>query len=67
VTTVVYELTGGTLHHTIIATATPTLVGWLAGFNSASVPNGTYTLQSAASYAGGVSGTSAPITITISN
>jgi phospholipase C len=67
VTTVVYELTGGTLNHTIIATATPTFVGWLAGFNSASVPNGTYTMQSLASFSGGVSGTSAPITITISN
>ena len=67
VTTVVYELTGGTLNQTIITTATPTLVGWLAGFNSAGVPNGTYTLQSAASYAGGVSGISPGIPITIAN
>ena len=31
------------------------------------VVNGQYTLQSVASYAGGVSGTSAPITITVGN
>jgi hypothetical protein len=67
VTTVVYELTGGSLNQTIIATATPTLVGWLAGINSASVPNGTYTLQSAASYAGGATGISPGIPITIDN
>jgi len=67
VTKVVYKLTSGTLNQTIIATATPTLVGWLADFNSASVPNGTYTLQSAASYAGGVSGISPGIPITIAN
>jgi hypothetical protein len=64
VTTVVYELTGGTLHQAVIGTATPTSVGWLAGFNSKSVANGTYTLESVASYAGGVSGTSAPVTVT---
>jgi uncharacterized protein YjbI with pentapeptide repeats len=67
VTTVVYELTGGTLNQAVIGTATPTIVGWLAGFNSTSVPNGTYTLESVASYAGGVSGTSAPVTITVNN
>ena len=31
------------------------------------MPNGTYTLQSVASYAGGVSGTSPGITITVAN
>ena len=67
VTKVVYKLTSGTLNQTIIATATPTLVGWLADFNSASVPNGTYTLQSAASYPGGVTGISPGIPITIAN
>jgi len=47
--------------------ATPTYVGWLAGFNSTSVPNGIYTLTSVASYAGGVRGTSLGVSITISN
>ncbi len=67
VTKVQYELTGGSLNDAIIATGTPTLYGWLAGWDSTTVPNGTYTLQSVASYAGGVSGTSAGITITVAN
>ena len=67
VTKVVYELTGGTLNRAVIATATPTIVGWLAGWDTTTVPNGTYTLESDASYAGGVSGTSAPVTIIVNN
>ena len=67
VTSVTYELTGGTLTNQVVATATPTLYGWLAQWNTTTVPNGTYTLHSVASYAGGVSGTSPPTTITVSN
>jgi len=67
VTKVVYELTGGTLNQAVIATATPTYYGWLAGWDTTTVPNGTYTLQSVASYAGGVSGTSPGVTITVAN
>jgi hypothetical protein len=67
VSEVVYQLTGGTLNHAVIATATPTTVGWLAGWNTATVPNGSYTLLGVASYAGGVSGTSPSITITVAN
>jgi outer membrane protein assembly factor BamB len=67
VTQVQYELTGGTLNHQIIATGTPTIVGWLTRWDSTTVPNGVYTLQSVASYGGEVFGTSAPITITVSN
>ena len=40
--------------------------GW-PDWNTTAVPNGTYTLQSVASYAGGVSGTSPGITITVAN
>jgi hypothetical protein len=39
----------------------------LAVWNTTGVADGTYTLQSVASYGGGVSGTSSPITITVSN
>ena len=66
-TGVQYELSGGSLTDSVIATATPTLYGWLANWNTASVPNGTYTLQSVASYQGGVSGTGPGIAITVSN
>jgi uncharacterized protein YjbI with pentapeptide repeats len=64
---VVYELTGGAFSDTIIATAAPTIVGWLADVDSTKLPNGLYTLRSVASYAGGVSGMSAPVSITVSN
>jgi hypothetical protein len=64
---VVFELTGGTLANTVIATATPTYYGWLANWNSTTVPNGTYSLQSVASYANGDSGTSAPLLVTVAN
>jgi hypothetical protein len=66
VTGVSYELNGGTLTNQVIATGTATLYGWLAVWNTTSVPNGTYTLQSVGTYSGGTV-TSAPITITVSN
>lgn len=46
---------------------TATNLGWLAAWNSTTVPNGSYTLQSIASYRGEVTGASAGITITVSN
>jgi hypothetical protein len=67
VTGVTYELSGNGLSDDVVATGTPTLYGWLAGWNTTTVPNGTYTLDSVASYSGGVSGTSPPVTVTISN
>ncbi len=67
VSKVSYELTGGSLTDSVIASAAPTEYGWLAEWNSQSVPDGTYTLQSVASYAGGVSGPSPGITITVAN
>jgi hypothetical protein len=51
----------------VITTATLTYFGWLGGFDSTTVANGTYTLQSVASYAGGVTGTSPGVTITVAN
>ena len=66
VTQVQYELTGGTLNHKVIATGTPTIVGWLTRWDSTTVPNGVYTLQSVASYGGEVTA-QCPIAITVSN
>jgi len=66
VTGVSYELSGGTLTNRVVATATSTFFGWAALWNTTSVPNGTYTLESVATYSGG-SVTSAPITITVNN
>jgi uncharacterized protein YjbI with pentapeptide repeats len=67
VTGVTYELNGNGLTNQVIATGTPTLYGWLAVWNTTTVPNGTFQLTTVASYAGGVSGASPPITITVSN
>jgi hypothetical protein len=67
VTQVQYEITGGTLHQSVIATATATIYGWEASWKTTTTPNGIYTLQGVASYGGEVTGTSAPITITVAN
>ena len=67
VTKVEFHLTGGTLNDALIGTATITYYGWIAGWDTTTVPNGTYTLQSVAYYAGGVSGRSAGITVTVNN
>ena len=67
VTQVQYALSGGTLSDAVVATASPTLYGWIASWDSTTVPNGSYTLQSVASYAGGVAGTSPGVTIVVAN
>ncbi len=66
-TKVVYELNGGTLTNFVIATGTPTYVGWLGGFDSTTVPNGTYTLTSRLTYGPCGTWTSPGVSITISN
>ena len=66
-TQVQYELSGGSLSDQVIATATLTYVGWAAAWNTTTVANGSYTLNSVASYPGGVTATSTPIAITVDN
>ena len=66
VTQVQFELTRGSPSNAVIVTATPTLFGWLAYFNSTTVPNGTYTLQSFATDSVGT-GSSPSITIMVNN
>ena len=67
VSTVSFELTGGALKDQVISGGFPTLYGWLGQWNTVSVPNGTYTLQSVAAYPNGVTTTSAGVTIAIAN
>jgi hypothetical protein len=64
VTHVVFEVTGGTLNDWVIATATPTIYGWVAKWNIDNVVSGAYTLQSVAT-ANGSSATSPGISITV--
>lgn len=67
ITSVVFELSGGTLNNQVVATATPTLFGWVAKWNTTSVANGTYTLQSVALFPNGYSAASPGITVTVNN
>ena len=67
VTQVQYELTGGSLSDAVIASAVPTNYGWIAAWNTTTVANGTYTLNSVASASGAPNGTSPGVTITVSN
>jgi hypothetical protein len=62
-----YELTGGSLSDQVIATATLTWVGWAAAWNTTTVANGSYTLTSVASYSGGLTATSAAVSVTVDN
>ena len=67
VASVAYELNGGPTSNTVISKSSPTPYGWIGGWDSTSVPNGTYTLQSVATDVDGISSTSAPITINVNN
>jgi hypothetical protein len=66
VSAVSFEISGGTLSHQVVSASAPTIYGWLGGWNTTTVPNGTYTLQSVGTVSGGTV-TSTPITITVSN
>lgn len=65
-TSVSFELTGGRLHHRVIAGSQLGLIGWGGYWNSTRVPKGVYTLQSVATNFGNVSATSAGVTIHLS-
>ena len=69
VTKVLFELSGGPsdLSDQVIATATPTIYGWLAAWDSASVANGSYTLQSVATDADANTDTSTAVSLTVDN
>ena len=68
VTQVQFEVSGETasLNDQVVATAVPTYYGWIAEWNSTTVANGSYTLQSVAAE-GGLSPTSTAISITVNN
>jgi hypothetical protein len=67
ITKVTFRLTGGTLTNQVIATATPTLLGWMATWDSTTVPNGTYKLRSQARDAANVLALGPAITVKVAN
>jgi hypothetical protein len=63
-----FHLTGGNYNDAFIGLATETQgFGWIYYWNSKSVPNGTYTLNSVAYDPAGNVGRSANVTITVHN
>jgi Bacterial Ig domain len=62
-----FTLTGGAYNDTEIATATSTYYGWIASWDSTTVADGSYQLQSVATGEDGETATSSPITITVDN
>ena len=66
-----FELSGGSLSDQVVGTATLTPYGWIAEWDTTTVPNGTYTLQSVATATANVSSsitvTSPGITVTVNN
>ncbi len=67
VSKVQFVLTGGTFNKSVLGTATPTLYGYLYSWNTATVPNGIYTLQSLATDEAGNTAYSAGVTVTVDN
>jgi hypothetical protein len=67
VATVKFALTGGSFSQTVIGTATPTLYGYILFWNTTSIPDGTYTLQSLVTDDDGGSAYSQGIAVTVDN
>ena len=65
VTNVEFRLTGGALSNALVATGSSTIYGWLGLWNTTTVPDGSYTLDSVATDAAGsvVSSVGVPITV----
>jgi major membrane immunogen (membrane-anchored lipoprotein) len=62
-----FHLTGGSLNNTLIATGAATYYGWAVYWNSTTVPDGTYTLESDAYDSVGNLGVSTAVTIVVDN
>ena len=67
VTRVQFVVTGGSLTDHVVATAARILIGWGVKWDTASVSNGSYTLQSVATEAGGTTVLSPPIDVRVDN
>jgi hypothetical protein len=67
IASVTFEVSGGSISDQVVGTGVPTLYGYIGGWDTRDVPNGTYTLQSVATDTTGVSTTSAPITVRVNN
>jgi predicted acyl esterase len=62
-----FTASGGPDKHMVISGSTLTYYGWIGTWDTATVPNGVYTLRSVAHETNGGIGHSAPITVTVAN
>jgi hypothetical protein len=67
VKTVQFVLTGGTYNQTVVGSATATVYGYLAIWNTKSVPDGDYGLQSLVTAQSGASAYSPVVTVKVDN
>jgi hypothetical protein len=68
ITGVSFDLSGGSLSKPVVlGTGVATIYGWIALWNTKTMANGTYSLQSVATETGGTTATSPKITVTVSN
>jgi hypothetical protein len=67
ITSIEFELSGGSLSHAVVATGVLTLYGYIAEWDTTKVANGTYTLQSLATERGGTTALSPGITVLVQN
>ena len=67
VTGVQFVVTGRSLTNHVVGTAIRNRIGWLATWDTTTIPNGAYTLQSVATETGGTRAMSPPIDVTVDN
>ena len=67
ITSITFELSGGSLSDQVIGTGVLTLWGYISEWDTTKVANGTYTLQSLATEKGGTTALSPGITVKVQN
>jgi hypothetical protein len=67
ITKVEFRATGGSLHDAVVATAAPTIYGWIGQWNTNAAANGSYTLQSVVYNRAGSVARSPSIAVTVHN
>ena len=65
--TVDFRITGGQLGQPLLVKTVPTWYGWLGYWNTSTVPDGTYTVESVATDAAGNRSQSAGVTVIVAN
>ncbi len=65
--TVDFRITGGQLGQPLLVKTVPTWYGWLGYWNTSTVPDGTYTVESVATDAAGNRSQSASVTVIVAN